>query len=814
MVAQDIPDWALKYPEMSRIYTTGEYVPLPQVDNYVNPNTQTRVIYANGEVYTLPPNIRPYPHTATQSEVDAVTQGGNGNVIYASWNSYYPSFYGTGFCFSSNGGTNWTGNYIMNGYPPNSGDPGPWVWPTGYTYAGRLGISYISGASYSTNNGTTWTGHVAYTGGSSFDKNLSDVDDFAGSPYFGRAYTVWTYFSTNRIYISYTTNGGQSWSTGAVVSPTPSTGHHHQGCDVDVGPGGVVNVVWANCTTNGQNSTEDYLGFARSTDGGVTWTNVNDFAADMNGIRTSNLLNGIRANGFPRLSVDRTSGALYAVACEKNFAPALDNADVVLMKSTNNGVNWTRTRVNSDAAGKLQWFAAVEVDAAGGVNIVYYDQRNVSSTQAQVYLSRSTNGGTTFTDVQVSDHTFTPAPISGLAGGYQGDYIGICSGNNIIWPFWADNSSGIYQVWTEKVLIGPPPAHDIVVGPWLSFPSQFVAGTAYTMRTKVTNGGTSSETNVPIKWWVNSVLTNTTNLNMTPGKVDSVSNSWTPAAAGNYTLMYCSGLSNDENRNNDTIRTTVTVLPSGTQIKGATVCRNNVNKYLPDNSTVRDTLIYNDPIGLTLVDVNVKIDTFYHTWTGDVAFQISHLGSSDALITNRGGSGDNVIGCTLNDSASTPISSGSPPFTGSFRPESPLSVFNTLNVNGAWILVMTDNASGDTGLLKAWCLQLTYYTLVGGIKTVEIPNYYSLQQNYPNPFNPVTTITYTLPSAGDVKLVVYDMLGRVVRTLVNEKKDVGVYRQEFDAMNLASGVYFYKLEITDASGKMAFSDVKKMMVVK
>jgi hypothetical protein len=58
------------------------------------------------------------------------------------------------------------------------------------------------------------------------------------------------------------------------------------------------------------------------------------------------------------------------------------------------------------------------------------------------------------------------------------------------------------------------------------------------------------------------------------------------------------------------------------------------------------------------------------------------------------------------------------------------------------------------------------------------------------------------------------MLGRVVRTLVNEKKDVGVYRQEFDAMNLASGVYFYKLEITDASGKMAFSDVKKMMVVK
>jgi hypothetical protein len=73
----------------------------------------------------------------------------------------------------------------------------------------------------------------------------------------------------------------------------------------------------------------------------------------MNGIRTSNLMNGIRANGFPRLDIDKTGGArngwLYVVAGEKNFAPALDNSDIVLMRSTNNGVNWTRTRVNQDA---------------------------------------------------------------------------------------------------------------------------------------------------------------------------------------------------------------------------------------------------------------------------------------------------------------------------------------------------------------------------------------------------------------------------------------------------------------------------------
>ena len=81
-----------------------------------------------------------------------------------------------------------------------------------------------------------------FPGASSFDKNLSAVDDVSGSPFFGRAYTVWTNFGGtffNRIVISFTTDGGVTWSTAAPVSPPQSPGHHHQGCDVRVGPGGV-----------------------------------------------------------------------------------------------------------------------------------------------------------------------------------------------------------------------------------------------------------------------------------------------------------------------------------------------------------------------------------------------------------------------------------------------------------------------------------------------------------------------------------------------------------------------------------------------
>jgi hypothetical protein len=85
---------------------------------------------------------------------------------------------------------------------------------------------------------------------------------------------------------------------------------------------------------------------------------------------------------------------------------------------------------------------------------------------------------------------------------------------------------------------------------------------------------------------------------------------------------------------------------------------------------------------------------------------------------------------------------------------------------------------------------------------------YKLTQNYPNPFNPVTTIKYDLPKSGNVKLSVYNTAGQLVAVLVNELQTNGSYSVEFDASNLASGVYFYRL---DANG---FSNTKKMILVK
>ena len=77
------------------------------------------------------------------------------------------------------------------------------------------------------------------------------------------------------------------------------------------------------------------------------------------------------------------------------------------------------------------------------------------------------------------------------------------------------------------------------------------------------------------------------------------------------------------------------------------------------------------------------------------------------------------------------------------------------------------------------------------------PDRFLLEQNYPNPFNPTTVIRYQVPVASDVRLVVYDLLDREISTLVNETKNAGYYRVEFDARDLSSGVYFYRLRAGD-----------------
>ena len=92
--------------------------------------------------------------------------------------------------------------------------------------------------------------------------------------------------------------------------------------------------------------------------------------------------------------------------------------------------------------------------------------------------------------------------------------------------------------------------------------------------------------------------------------------------------------------------------------------------------------------------------------------------------------------------------------------------------------------------------------------TPSLPTAYSLEQNFPNPFNPSTKINFSLPVEGFVTLDVYNSIGQKVTTLVNETKSAGTYAVDFDASDLTSGIYFYKI----SSGN--FSETKKMILLK
>ena len=105
------------------------------------------------------------------------------------------------------------------------------------------------------------------------------------------------------------------------------------------------------------------------------------------------------------------------------------------------------------------------------------------------------------------------------------------------------------------------------------------------------------------------------------------------------------------------------------------------------------------------------------------------------------------------------------------------------------------------------------YTLAGGTIKVEmissvIPDNFLLSQNYPNPFNPRTEISYEVPAAKLVKLTVYNILGKEMAELVNERQSPGKYKVSFDASNLTSGVYFYTLSTDN------FTETKRMILLK
>jgi len=269
---------------------------------------------------------------------------------------------------------------------------------------------------------------------------------------------------------------------------------------------------------------------------------------------------------------------------------------------------------------------------------------------------------------------------------------------------------------------------------------------------------------------------------------------------------------------------------SGPPMGGSITIRKAKTTVIPENGGNAnpgiDTInISGIPTGNVINKITVKMDSVLHSWIGDLRFWVSRGTVVDTIISRIGwtGSGfgnscDNLIGTRLIDTAGalsvqnmtpTTCNAGLPANSaGNFNPKSPLGIFNNTDPNGAYILRVCDNAAGDTGSVRVWSITIDYGPPTSVSNNSGVVDGYKLSQNYPNPFNPSTTINYTIPKSGLVSMKVFDISGREVANLINEVKTAGTYDFKFNASNLSSGVYFYRLQ----SGN--FIETKKMFLLK
>jgi len=421
------------------------------------------------------PDVPVITGNTTQSENSIFTDPNDPETVLNSNNSFSsPGFgitiYGANDLYSFDGGETWEGE-IAGAGGTNQGDPAAVIGLNGRWFIGYIQNNGQS-ISYSDDQGATWTAvQVAPSPGGLLDKNHLWIDNASSSPYQGNLYDTWTPFAgsyNEQIELAYSTDNGESWTSAGSISNAVSAGSHNQGVNIGTGPNGEVYAVW--CVYDSWPSDENAIGMGKSFDGGQTWESTR-IIENIRGIRSSETSKDMRVNSFPVCAVDISSGPFNGniyVVWSNIGVPGINTGsdiDVYMIRSEDEGTTWSDPiRVNQDepGVGKEHYFPWITCDPiTGTLSVIFYDDRDVSSSQCEVYCANSYDAGETWEDFKVSDVSFTPSPIPGLAPNYFGDYLGITARNGNVYPVWTDNRTGTALTYVSpyQTLTAAPPTY-------------------------------------------------------------------------------------------------------------------------------------------------------------------------------------------------------------------------------------------------------------------------------------------------------------------------------------------------------------------
>jgi Secretion system C-terminal sorting domain len=360
------------------------------------------------------------------------------------------------YFYSTNGGFNWNKATLTSTYSV-WGDPSIIADTAGNFYYGHLtnpqGGFFIERVvvQKSTNGGMSWTNgsFAGYNPPKQQDKEWMWVD-----PRNNNIYMSWTQFDhygssnpadSSNILFSSSTDEGATWSNTIRINKKAGDcldeDNTVEGAVPCTGPNGEIYIAWSGPLGIVMN---------KSTNSGANWMSDDKFVTTQPGGWDYGIPGIYRANGLPITCCDISNGP-YRGNIYINWTDqrnGVTDTDVWMIKSTDGGETWSSVkRVNDDPAGKQQFFTWMTIDQKTGyLYFVFYDRRNYSDTKTDVYMARSTDGGETFQNFNVSSSPFKP-----ISSVFFGDYTNVTAYDGKVRPIWARLDSTSLSLYTAIV---------------------------------------------------------------------------------------------------------------------------------------------------------------------------------------------------------------------------------------------------------------------------------------------------------------------------------------------------------------------------